>query len=66
MTSALSKVLVGAGLVTMLSAIAFVSHVANDGDVPVSVVNGAVLTAFWGFLLGTAVAVGGALQRSRR
>jgi hypothetical protein len=62
----LSKVLVGAGLVTMLSAIAFFSYVANDADVPVSVVNGAAVTAFWGFLSGTLVAVFGGLQRARR
>jgi hypothetical protein len=66
MTSALRKVLVGIGLVTMLSAVAFFSVVANDSEIPVSVVNGAAVTAFWGFLFGTALAVCGGLQRARR
>jgi hypothetical protein len=66
MTSVLRKVLVGGGLVTMLSAIAFFSMVANDSDIPVSVINSATVTAFWGFLLGTALAVCGGLQRARR
>lgn len=62
----MQKVLVGGGLVTMLSAIAFVSMIAGDAAVPVSVVNSATVIGFWGFVAGTLVAIVGGLQRARR
>lgn len=62
----MSRILVGAGLVTMLSAVAFLSMVAGDTDIPVSVVNTATATSVWAFLGGCLLSIVGGLQGRRR
>lgn len=59
----MGRLIVGGGLVMMVSAVAFLFMVSSDASVPGSVVAEATVTSFWGFVGGALVAIAGGLRQ---